>query len=75
MRSLDQERRGPPSTDRKADDCNVIAPAITIYVDLDEWDARAKSLGGNSHSLVAGFARETRRTHGTPARRATAPSP
>jgi hypothetical protein len=31
-------------------------PAITIYVDLDEWDARAKSLDGNSHSLVAGFA-------------------
>ena len=41
---------------RKADDCNVIVPAITIYVDLDEWDARAKSLDGNSHSLVAGFA-------------------
>jgi hypothetical protein len=37
-------------------DCNVVAPAITIYIDLDDWDARANSLGGTSHSLVAGFA-------------------
>jgi hypothetical protein len=37
-------------------DCNVVAPAITIYVDLDDWDACASSLGGTSHSLVAGFA-------------------
>lgn len=32
------------------------APAITIYVDLDDWDARAKDLGGTSNSLFAGFA-------------------
>jgi hypothetical protein len=31
-------------------------PAITIYVDLDDWNARAKALGGNSNSLFAGFA-------------------
>jgi hypothetical protein len=31
-------------------------PAIVIYVDLDDWDARAKALGGNGHSLVAGLA-------------------
>jgi hypothetical protein len=37
-------------------DCNVVVPAITIYVDLDKWDARAESLNGTSHSLVAGFA-------------------
>jgi len=37
-------------------DCNVVAPAITIYVDLDDWDACANSLGGTSHSLVAGIA-------------------
>ena len=37
-------------------DCNVVVPAINIYVDLDDWDARAKTLGGTSHSLVAGFA-------------------
>jgi hypothetical protein len=37
-------------------DCNVVAPAITIYIDLDDWDACATSLGGTSYSLVAGFA-------------------
>jgi hypothetical protein len=31
-------------------------PAIAIYVDLDDWDACAQSLGGISYSLVAGFA-------------------
>jgi hypothetical protein len=39
----------------KAND-GVVAPAITIYVDLDDWDARAKALGGTSNSLFAGFA-------------------
>jgi hypothetical protein len=37
-------------------DDNVVSPAITIYIDLDDWDARADSLGGTSYSLVAGFA-------------------
>ncbi|MBS4726888.1 hypothetical protein MSM1_00390 [Mycobacterium sp. SM1] len=32
------------------------APAVTIFVDLDDWDVRAKSLGGTSNSLFAGFA-------------------
>lgn len=26
-------------------DCNVVVPAIAIYVDLHDWDARAKALG------------------------------
>ncbi|OMC35552.1 hypothetical protein A5740_00395 [Mycobacterium sp. GA-1841] len=34
----------------------VVAPAIACYVNLDDWDERAAALGGNSHSLVAGFA-------------------
>jgi hypothetical protein len=34
----------------------LVAPAVTIHVDLDDWDARAKALGGMSNSLVAGFA-------------------
>ncbi|MBO0866787.1 MAG: hypothetical protein J2P16_17135 [Mycobacterium sp.] len=34
----------------------VVVPMITIQVDVDEWDARAKSLGGMNHHLVAGFA-------------------
>lgn len=35
---------------------NVVVPAITIYIDLDVWDGRAKALNGSSHSLVAAFA-------------------
>ena len=31
-------------------------PALTAYIDLAEWDARAKSLGASSNSLVAGVA-------------------
>jgi len=34
----------------------VVMPAIAIYVDLDDWDACAQSLGGISYSLLAGFA-------------------
>ncbi|CPZ27564.1 Fatty acyl-AMP ligase FadD28 and polyketide synthase [Mycobacteroides abscessus] len=34
----------------------VLVPAITIYVDLDAWDARAEALGGASHTLAAAFA-------------------
>lgn len=33
----------------------VTVPAITIYVDANDWDVRAYSLGGTSNSLVAGF--------------------
>ena len=41
-------------------------PAITIYVDLDDWDARAKALGGNKSFAGRRVRRETRRTHGAP---------
>ncbi|HEX2284514.1 MAG TPA: hypothetical protein VHI10_06755, partial [Mycobacterium sp.] len=41
---------------KEGDDGTVVAPALTIYVDLDDWDARASSLAGTSYSLVAGFA-------------------
>ncbi|BBX92833.1 hypothetical protein H5U98_16255 [Mycolicibacterium boenickei] len=34
----------------------VTVPAISVFVDVDQWDARAKSLGGNTYSLLAGFA-------------------
>ena len=34
-------------------DERVIVPAITTYVDLAEWDARAAALGGNGYSLLA----------------------
>ncbi|HET6733263.1 hypothetical protein [Mycobacterium sp.] len=44
------------STPGAGGDRHVVAPATTIYVDLDAWDACANSLGGTSYSLVAGFA-------------------
>jgi hypothetical protein len=34
----------------------VLVPAISIYIDLDDWDARAEALGGASHTLAAAFA-------------------
>jgi hypothetical protein len=34
----------------------LIVPGIAIGVDLDDWDARAKALGGTSNTLVAGLA-------------------
>ena len=34
----------------------VVVPGITIYVGQEDWDARAKALGGTSHTLVAGLA-------------------
>ncbi|MGH3726118.1 MAG: hypothetical protein ACRDUS_18570 [Mycobacterium sp.] len=38
-----------------ADDV-VLVPALTIYVDLNDWDASAQALGGASHTLAAAFA-------------------
>ncbi len=34
----------------------VVVPGIAICVNLDDWDARAKALGGTSNTLVAGLA-------------------
>jgi hypothetical protein len=34
-------------------DAQVVIPGITISVDLDDWDARAKALGGTSNTLAA----------------------
>jgi hypothetical protein len=35
---------------------HIDIPAATVFIDMDEWDARARSLGGTSNSLLAGFA-------------------
>jgi hypothetical protein len=43
----------PPPTDP---DARIVVPAITAFVDLAQWDARAETLHGTSYSLVAGFA-------------------
>jgi hypothetical protein len=37
-------------------DERVTLPRATIFVDADEWDARAHSLGGTSNALLAGLA-------------------
>ena len=34
----------------------VIVPAITMNIDQDDWDARAKALGGTSNTLATGLA-------------------
>ncbi len=39
-----------------SDTRHVVVPSVAIYVDTAEWDARAEALGGNSYSLLGGFA-------------------
>jgi len=34
----------------------IVVPGITISVDVADWDARAKALGGTTNTLGAGFA-------------------
>jgi hypothetical protein len=34
----------------------VRMPTVSAFIDATQWDSRAQSLGGNSFSLVAGFA-------------------
>ena len=46
-----------PSRPRIAgDDQTVLVPSVLGYADLAEWDARAKSIGGNGNTLMAAFA-------------------
>jgi len=37
-------------------DETITLPTATVFVDADEWDARAHSLGGTSNTLLAGLA-------------------
>jgi hypothetical protein len=37
-------------------DDTVVVPVITIHIDVEAWDVRAKVLGGTSDTLVAGLA-------------------
>ncbi|CAN5307440.1 hypothetical protein BH11ACT7_BH11ACT7_20320 [soil metagenome] len=46
----------PASTLGPDGERHVLVPAVAIYLDGAEWDTRAAALGGNSYSLVAGFA-------------------
>ncbi|MDH6245565.1 wax ester/triacylglycerol synthase domain-containing protein [Mycobacterium sp. OTB74] len=45
----------PPAPSGRADE-RIDLPTATIFVDADEWDARAESLGGTSNTLLAGLA-------------------
>jgi hypothetical protein len=45
----------PPVLSGGADE-PIAFPKATIFVDADEWDTRARSLGGTSNSLLAGLA-------------------
>jgi acyl carrier protein len=56
-KELKSSIKGAPRSPRTAsDDQAVEMPVLTAYIDLAEWDARAKSLGASSNSLVAGIA-------------------
>ncbi|MGB9303525.1 MAG: hypothetical protein WCB92_07585, partial [Mycobacterium sp.] len=49
----------PPPPRAARDDravVSVVVPTLSAYIDPAHWDARAKSLGGTSNSLLAGFA-------------------
>ncbi|MBV8787608.1 MAG: hypothetical protein JOZ00_13090 [Mycobacterium sp.] len=45
----------PPVSSGRADE-RITLPTATIFVDADEWDARAQSLGGTSNTLLAALA-------------------
>ncbi|OMC29796.1 wax ester/triacylglycerol synthase domain-containing protein [Mycobacterium colombiense] len=45
----------PPVISGPADE-RITLPTATIFVDADEWDARAESLGGTGNTLLAGLA-------------------
>jgi Wax ester synthase/diacylglycerol acyltransferase catalytic domain len=45
-----------PSAPFVGPDERVDLPKATIFVDADDWDARAHSLGGTSNALLAGLA-------------------
>ncbi|MGI9136163.1 MAG: hypothetical protein ACR2JS_03765 [Candidatus Nanopelagicales bacterium] len=34
----------------------VRVPSVVVFVDTQDWDSRAECIGGNSYSLLAGFA-------------------
>lgn len=46
----------PPSSRKSGKDQSVVVPSLNAYVDLAEWNKRAKDLGGNGLFLLTGFA-------------------
>ncbi len=62
----DHRHRDPPPSVEATAMTPVVVPGITIYVDLDDWDARAKALGGTSNTLAAGLTAKLGGAHGAP---------
>lgn len=52
----DQFKRAHAANTTEGDKTEVIVPSAAFYVDIPEWDQKAEELGGNSYSLLAGFA-------------------
>ena len=46
----------PPPTPLAGADERITLPTTTIFLDAEEWDARADSLGGTSNTLLAALA-------------------
>lgn len=46
----------PPSPRVVGDDRPVVVPCVVAHADAAEWDAHARSIAGNSFTLVAAFA-------------------
>ncbi|BBZ75772.1 hypothetical protein MANY_11090 [Mycolicibacterium anyangense] len=56
-KELARSRALQPAPEAGVDlDSTVVVPSVAVFVDAEQWDARAKALQGNSYSLVAGFA-------------------
>lgn len=47
---------GPASTGRPVKDEPIAMPMTTVFLDGDEWDARAKAIGGTTNTLFAAVA-------------------
>lgn len=50
------EPKAPNALPATAADDNVMLPAVFVTLDVADWDHTAARLGGNGHSLLAGFA-------------------
>jgi len=56
QRRTDLTRTSTPPMPSAAGDRIALVPSASIAIDIESWDALAERLGGNSFSLVAGFA-------------------
>jgi hypothetical protein len=55
-RAARSEASAPSPGPTASDGEHVVVPSVALHVDLHDWDARATALGGNSYSMLAGFA-------------------